>query len=42
MWCVYRGKIHIMVLDTLRNKYIFIPEKKWDSMTEEMKARYIP
>lgn len=42
MWCVRNGKVQIMVQDTKRGmKWVYIPEKKWDSMTDQEKERYI-
>ena len=41
MWVVYRGKVHIMMYDTRKKKYVYIPEKTWDAMTDEQKMRYV-
>lgn len=42
MWIVSNGKVVIMMQDTQRSmKWVYIPEKKWDTMTAEEKARYI-
>ena len=29
MWCVYKGKVCVMVLEKASGKFRFIPEKKW-------------
>lgn len=46
MWCVHGSKVCIMVQDTQKKtryglKWVYIPEKKWDAMTDQEKARYI-
>jgi hypothetical protein len=42
MWVVKNGKAMIMVQDTRHKmKWVYIPEKKWDSMTVAEKERYI-
>lgn len=42
MWVVKNGKVSIMVQDIKRGmKWVYIPEKKWDSMTATEKERYI-
>ena len=41
MWCVYRGKVCIMVYDTVKRRYVYIREKTWDAMSTEKKERYV-
>jgi len=42
MWVVKKGKVMIMMQDTKRGmKWVYIPEKKLDSMTAQEKERYI-
>lgn len=48
LYCVDKnGKVCVMVQDTQKaNKYglqwVYIPERKWQRMTEEQRKRYIP
>lgn len=47
LYCVKNGKVCVMVQDTKKaTKYglewVYIPERKWASMSEEQKKRYIP
>lgn len=42
MWITENGKTYIMVQDTKRGmKWVYIPGKKWDAMTDQGKERYI-
>jgi len=41
MWCVWRGHVCIMMYDTRKKKYVYIPERKWDAMSAEEKMRYV-
>ena len=41
MWCVYRGKVCIMMYDVKRKKYVYIKERDWDRMPPDMKMRYV-
>ena len=32
MWCVHNGKVCMMVYDSTKGKYVYIPERKWHRM----------
>lgn len=38
--CVYHDRVCVMVFDTMRKRWCYIPESKWYSMSEEEKKRY--
>lgn len=40
MYCVHHGKVSVMVYDILKNRYIFIPFRRWEKMTEDKRSRY--
>lgn len=40
MYCIHNGKPCLMVYDTEKGKYVYIPERKWDKLNHEEKARY--
>lgn len=48
LYCVNdQGKVCVMVQDTKKPckagyEWVYIPERKWDRMTEEQRKRYIP
>ena len=41
MWCIYRGKVCVMMYDTRKRKYVYIPEREWDKMPASQKMRYV-
>ena len=46
MYTVKNGKIMVMVQDSKRKdvigyKWVYIPARKWEKMTDEQKKRYI-
>ena len=40
MYCTFNGKICIMMYDIIAEKYVYIPENVWYSLTEKMRLRY--
>ena len=40
MYCVFRGRVCVMVFDEEKNKYRFFPFRRWERMTEEQRNRY--
>lgn len=38
--CVVHERVCVMVFDTMRKRWVYIPESKWYAMTEEEKRRY--
>ena len=42
IWCVHGNGVCVMVYDTKRKRYVYIPEKKWLAMSAEQKVgRYV-
>ncbi len=41
MWIVWHGRVCIMMYDTKKRKYKFIPEKRWDRMSPLLRERYV-
>ena len=40
MYCTFNGKICLMMYDVIAEKYVYIPETTWYSLTEKAKERY--
>ena len=40
MYCVFKGKVCVMVFDERKNKYRFFPFRKWERMTAEQQSLY--
>ena len=41
-WVVFKGKVCAMVWNLKRMRWEYIPEKRWDTMSAEERANYIP
>lgn len=40
MYCIHNGKPSVMVFDTVKGEYVYIPEKKWDNLNKDQKKRF--
>ena len=40
MYCVHNGISCVMVYDTEKGKYVYIPEKKWDKLSKDQRKQF--
>ena len=40
MYCIHNGKTCLMVYDTEKGKYVYIPERKWDRLNKDQKKQF--
>ena len=40
MYCIHNGKTCLMVYDTVKGKYVYIPEKKWDRLNKDQRKQF--
>jgi len=40
MYCVHNGISSVMVYDTVKGKYVYIPEKKWDKLNKDQRKQF--
>ena len=40
MYCVHNGIASVMVYDTVKGEYVYIPERKWDRLNKDQKKQF--
>ena len=40
MYCVHNGIPSVMVYDTVKGEYVYIPERKWDRLNKDQKKQF--